>query len=282
MSTKSFRSYNLYSKKEYILSNEIVESRWFSVTAVILYSVFIFETLRTFNLTFYGILELLLSYYLVDFFTGLVHAFFIDDVLNLNKDCTVKNDELHVHIVTGYSSLHHLFPDNWNDVKDPTMLKTYIFFYSPFLLLNIFLGSSFVSLTSWFVLLSGFSHKYSHMHSGRSKTKVELNPILKFLFDKSILLNSKIHIDHHSNPHKAYGLLSGHADLFTDAVIEFVCKLMNTENVDSFTKICDTLYAKTNCKNFIVHIRGDINGVIKVVRIKQNLFLIKENCNQSI
>jgi hypothetical protein len=260
-------------KKEFIFPDKIVDSRWFSVTAFILYSLFIFETIRIFNFTFHGILEVLAAYLFADFLTGLAHAFLIDDVLNLNKNCILKDRELYVHIGTGYSSLHHLVPDNWNDLRDSTILNTYIFFYSPFLLLNIFFGSSFVSLVSWFVLLSGFSHKYSHMHS-----KIELNPILKFLFDKSILLNSKIHIDHHSNPHKAYGLLSGHADFFTDAVVEFVCKLMNTENIDKFTKICDALYEETKCKEFFVHLHGDIKGVIKVVRIKQNLYLIKENC----
>jgi hypothetical protein len=218
------------------------------------------------------------SYLFADFLTGLAHAFLIDDVLDLFKDCTIKNDELHVHVVTGYSSLHHLLPDNWMDVRDSTIFKTYIVFYAPFLFLNVFFASSFVSLISWFTLISIFSHKYSHLHSGRNKAQVEFNPILKFLFDKSVLLNSRVHSEHHSSPHKAYGFLSGHADFFTDIIVKFVCKITNTENIDKFTKICDALYAKTEHTHFIIHVSGDIEGVIKVVRIKQNLYLIKENC----
>jgi hypothetical protein len=221
MPPKSFTSYNLYSKKEFIFPDKIVDSRWFSVTAFILYSLFIFETIRIFNFTFHGILEVLAAYLFADFLTGLAHAFLIDDVLDLFKDCTIENDELHVHVVTGYSSLHHLLPDNWMDVRDSTIIKTYIVLYAPFLFLNVFFASSFVSLISWFTLISIFSHKYSHLHSGRNKAKVEFNPILKFLFDKSVLLNSRVHSEHHSSPHKAYGFLSGHADFFTDIMVKF-------------------------------------------------------------
>ena len=143
-----FKDKNLYSKKEWLFSDKIIFTANF-FTPIILFVLLFYLCKSIVNIKYNKIITipiiLIISLYIADLLSACIHCFYIDNSYRYNK---FKFEDTHMIINTeyGYASCHHIFPSNWKDIKDSTLLSTTIILSTiPIILVIFFINNSVIN-----------------------------------------------------------------------------------------------------------------------------------------
>ena len=153
---------NLNFDKKWLLSNFYCNKYTFYFWSLILF-IFILNNLTYLNLfNFINIIYFFVGIYLADLVSGIIHAFYVDNVLNLFKPrVIIKKDICELYAVSCYASFHHLFPENWSYVPDLHIFTTTCYLLSIPIFLGCFLK---FGIGFYFTLFAVFSVFFTSMH----------------------------------------------------------------------------------------------------------------------
>lgn len=267
----SFTSKNLYSKKEWLLPNKIVFFASF-ITPLIILILFIDlykNTLLIKNNKWIIITILLItSSYIADFISAYAHCYYIDNSYRYKK-FEIKNNYMIINTDYGYASCHHIFPSNWKDIKDSTIINTtIILLVVPFLIVYFLITNPMIKILCYFLILfiivTPISHKYSHEKLHNRYTPF----IVDFLIEHGIFLYPKKHQKHHIENNYNWGLLNGSSDLLFNFIVNNMCY---------YLKKCPTeemIYNGKLLNSDIINIKfvGDIEGTLQC-KLVDNLYV---------
>jgi hypothetical protein len=179
-------------------------------------------------------LEFALGLYLADLLSGTIHGAVLDRLLLPNEDLRWTSERtsspdageravvhaLHVRMAFGLTSNHHLFPRNYEDVSEATMLAHTMLLATGLSALKTCFGSSMVNGLMVGTTLAPLAHKWAHLrrHHGRDALP---HPLVGALQDVGVLLRSDAHAEHHRHfGGKSLGLLNGWSDPVTDVLAD--------------------------------------------------------------
>ena len=264
----TFKESNLYSKKDWILPNHIVF--YLNFLTPFIFAAIFFDIYRSYNGLKHKLLLLVIIYVgfmTADYISAFTHCFYIDDSYS-QKDYPVEDGYLVVDVLYGYASLHHIFPSNWKDIPDLTIVTSTLFgFIIPFLLIY-FIRDIPIKLTSYFIflflILSPISHKYAHEKLHKRETPF----IIDILSEYGILLSPKNHQKHHIENNYNWSFLSGKTDPIFNILTKTLCEKY---------KKCPQEESTKNMKNhFVDKVKlkfvGDVEGTLEC-RIQGNLIV---------
>ena len=275
----SFTDSNLFSKKQWIFPDKFVYYMGFIIPFVLL--IVFYDILRSIvSSTKYKfsiiiiILVYLFSHFISDLITAIVHCFYVDNSFS-NKIYEIKDDYLIINTTVGYASCHHVFPSNWKDIPDSTLvISTATIALIPFVLIFYFIKNPFVKLFWYFTFLllmfAVFTHKYAHekLH-GRY-----VPPVIDFLIEHGIILSPKKHQKHHIENNYNWALLNGLSDNFLNYIVQNICNIFKTNPIEDVQNNA-LLYLKSKQINDgIINIQfvGDIEGKFQC-KLDKNLFV---------
>lgn len=266
----SFKNYNLYSKKKYLFSDKYENKFCFIVfflNILILqkfYKKFKKEKKKN------KIILLLLSIYIADFISGLIHCYFID-----RKNTTYideKSKKVIFNVRTGYSSGHHLFPSNWIDIEDKVIFLHNFILTIPLHILNYTTkNNNLIYLISYQLSFFGNTHKYAHeKNHNRYVPK-----IIKILQKLKLSVSEKDHSLHHRYINKNFTLLNGLSNRFTNKFIDVLDKITKKKHYEDMIDICEK-YKKIYGNKIRIQFIGDIEGELDVY-LENNKFTVINN-----
>jgi len=267
----SFIDKKLYSKKEWLLPNNILFFISFITPIIILFLFFdLYKNtlLIKYNKLILITILLITSIYIADFISAYAHCYYIDNSYRYKK-FDIKDNYMIINTNYGYASCHHIFPSNWKDIKDSTIINTTIFLLIvPFLIVYFFINNPIIKILCYFIFLflivTPISHKYSH-----EKLHHRYSPfIVDFLIKYGIFLYPKKHENHHIENNYNWGLLNGISDLLFNFIINNMCY---------YNKQCPTeemIYNGKLLNTDIINIRfvGDIEGTLQC-KLVDNLYV---------
>lgn len=275
-----FTDKKLYSKKEFFFPDDVVFASLFIapfIIALLFAQIYLVTTTIVKKNTFGPAVVILvvgfiMGFYVADLFTAVYHCVFIDDSYRYNQD-DIRDGHLIVNTTVGYGSAHHIFPSNWKDIRDSTILMTgLLVFVIPIVLLCFFPNNGiklFFLFTIAFLILCPFTHKYAHekLH-GR-----HVPWILDVLFTCGMFLNHKKHQKHHIENNYNWSLLSGVSDSLFDLIVHGICDIFNKCPREDRVYNAQ-LYKQRFKDDDIIKIQfvGDIEGRLEC-RLKDNLFI---------
>lgn len=266
-----FSENGLISKKEWLLPNPVVQ--YGHLLVPFYFGVIFFELYRNIFKgkkppSFWTVMLLFLtSFFVIDFLSALIHCVYIDSSYSRNN--YVHNGVMFVNTKYGYSSCHHIFPSNWKDISDLTIITTMIYFSSiPLLFISYFVKNLYFKIFMMFLFLISIimpiSHKYSHekLH-GRY-----VPPIINELIDLKILLSSKGHQKHHIENNYNWALLNGISNGLFNSIVYGLDKIFGIVPME------ESVYnaKKINTKIFKIQFYGDIEGTLDC-SLHENLFV---------
>jgi hypothetical protein len=275
-----FTEKNLYAKKEFYFSDTVIFVGMFIAPLIMAFLILqIHLTIITIlkkNKSGLAVLKLFISivlgFFIADLFTAICHCVWIDDSYRYNVD-KIIDGHLVVETKLGYASCHHIFPSNWKDVKDSTIIVTGLLMFAiPIMLLHFIPNNSLklvICSLILFLLICPFTHKYAHekLH-GR-----HVPWILDVFFRCGLFLDHKKHQKHHIENNYNWSLLSGVSDNVFDFVVHSICNyLLKCPKED---RVYNAQLYKQHFKNTdIIKIKfvGDIEGRLDC-RLKDNLFI---------
>jgi len=271
----SFTDINLYSKKEWFFSNNLVFYMGFIVPFIV--CIFFYDIFRSYkkikkNKAITLIIIVGISYLLADFLSCGFHCFYVDSSYSRNK---YKKEDGYIIVDTkyGYGSCHHIFPSNWKDVKDSTILISVVIISTiPILSVLFMVKNPVIKITLYtiifFFIISFFIHKYTHekLH-GR-----DVPFFIDFFLENNLFLSPKNHQKHHIENNYNWSLFNGRTDSFFNFIIYFVCYYFNVCPIEETEYNVKSLERDDN--NNIVNIKfvGDIEGTLQCI-FKNNLFI---------
>jgi len=268
----SFNESNLFSKKEWLLQDSVVLYTQFLtpfILAIIVYDLFICSRkLKIYLLLIIGFTSLFTS----DLLTAYYHCFFIDNSFSYKK-FNVENNHIVINTHYGYASCHHIFPSNWKDVKDTTILNTSLVLACiPVVFIFIFISNCIVKIWLYliiiFIILSVFSHKYSHekLHNRKVPGWIEV------LLNCNLLLSPKKHQMHHIENNYNWALLNGMSDWIFNEIIRMITYFYGILPIE------EQVYNANMCEDEIINIKfvGDIEGTLQC-KLHNNLLVM---CDQ--
>ena len=259
----TFKESNLYSKKDWLLPNHIVY--YLNFLTPFVFAAIFFDMYRSFILIKHKLLILVIIYVgfmAADYISAFTHCFYIDDSYS-QKECAVEDGYLIVDVNYGYASLHHIFPSNWKDIPDRTILTTILFGFIIPLIVVYFIRDIPIKLTTYFIILfltlSPFAHKYAHEKLHNRETPF----IIDKLSEYGILLSPKNHQKHHIENNYNWSFLSGKTYEIIILLTKKLCKY----------KKCPEEYNIKNMKQFDkvkLKFVGDVEGTLEC-RLQGNL-----------
>ena len=274
----SFTDSNLFSKKKWLFPDNFVYYMGFIIPFVLL--IVFYDMIKSIVSTKYKfsiiiiIIIYLFSHFVSDLITAIAHCCFIDNSFS-DKIYQVKDDRLIVNTKVGYASCHHIFPSNWKDISDSTLLiSVTILALIPIILNFYFIKNSLIKLFFYFTILllmfSVFTHKYAHekLHGRYVPSGID------FLLEHELFLSPKTHQKHHIENNYNWALLNGLSDNFLNYIVQNICNIFKTKPMED-TQNNSLLYL--NNKQFndgIINIQfvGDIEGTFKC-KLDKNLFV---------
>ena len=164
------------------------------------------------NKTFQIILQIILGFYLVEFFGGMLH-WFEDSYLNYCTNIPILSD------IVKANELHHFFPRSilyysyFENIKVTLyiiivlFIICFIFFKSTMIKYKYLFGSLF-----FFSLCINIIHKYSHMRD------CELPYIIRKLQKNNIIMSHEEHSIHHRNAADKYFVMNKYTNTFFDKI----------------------------------------------------------------
>lgn len=268
----TFKEYNLHSKKEWLLSDDFI--RFLNPFTYIILLIFLcFFTECVMKIKSYYMIPsiILLSYIIADIVAIAVHCFIIDGSYS-PKNRKFIDDHLIVDTKTGYASCHHIFPSNWHDIPDSTLITTSFFLLLlPMLLLYYNLKTKYeikflLITTAIFICCIPLTHKYSHERLHDRDTP----EFMKLLQNYGIVISPQKHQKHHVDNNYNWSLFSGHLDFIFDSIVSGICNIFNECPIEDVQESVEKLQIKDGD---IIKIRfiGDIEGSITCM-YKKGLF----------
>lgn len=271
----SFKDCNLHSKKNWLYSNDFVFYMGFITPFIALFLLFdVYNSFANIKKYKYILLVFIISitYIISDLITAFFHCYFIDNSFS-EKKYKIEDGHIVINTTNGYASCHHIFPSNWKDVSDYTILITALSISCiPILLTYFCIHNLVVKLFIYFMILffifAVYIHKYSHEKIHNRYVPYCIN----ILLEKNIFLSPKKHQKHHIENNYNWSLLNGSSDDFFNSIIYNLCY---------YLKKCPIEESVNNAKNYInenngniVNIKfvGDIEGVLKC-KLYNNLFI---------
>jgi hypothetical protein len=265
----SFKDKGLFSKKEWIFSNNFVYiSSLFVPIILFILSYDLFLAIN--KITNYIILGglFIAGFYVADLITAIFHCYYVDSAFTYTK-YPIKDNQIIIDTTYGYSSCHHIFPSNWKDISDLTLFTTVVILYTiPIFIVRYIVTNPtlkiFLYSTILFILTCPFAHKYAH-----EKLHNRYVPwFINMLSSNYIFLSPKNHQKHHKQGIYNWSLFNGISDPLFDMIIYSICKLTGKCPMEEST------YNATLQNSDILNIRcvGDIEGTMQC-RFKDNLFV---------
>jgi hypothetical protein len=273
-----FKDQGLYSKKQWLFSDKLVGNVGFIAIFVwVLLLLDIFETiLNCKNIQFVTlkiVAAFAISYFIADVLTAITHCYFIDNSYSKKTYDVSEDGYLIIDTHVGYASCHHIFPSNWKDITDTTLLITMtILMLVPILITCFCVKNPVFKIFLYFLILQLFFSLFTHKYAHEKLHKRYVPAFIDFLLEKGIYLSPKKHQTHHIQNNYNWSLLNGSGDTFVDTAVRWLCSSYNKCPVEE--RQYNTMkYMKDQNKN-IVKIRfvGDIEGTFQC-RLEKNLFV---------
>jgi hypothetical protein len=267
----SYKNVGLYSKKELIFDNELCD---ILIYILPFYLYFLFYTIYKYakNIKIKNLIFIIFfSFILSDLVSAMIHCYFSDRSFYENQ-LKIEDDYLVIDTNSGYSSNHHMFPSNWKDISDLTIITSTLTIITPLLMLTLFFINSnelglILSINIGMIVLIPIIHKYCHeKHHDRY-----VPPVLDFLYDNKIILQHNKHSRHHLENIYNWALINSSSDFILNNFIKIKCYLFNLCPDEEVLKNCKKYLEIYNTDVVKIKFVGDIEGKINV-KINGNLF----------
>jgi hypothetical protein len=265
MGLTCFTDFGLHSKRQWLLPDKFVEYASYLVPFFLLLIIIqLVARLKQVNLLL-SLGLIFVAFYIADLLSGIGHLVYIDGSYEDTK-YKMEGGRMVIPTNSGYASCHHVFPSNWKDVSDRTLITTIMFPSVVPIVASAFMRPAWSLLTiciTVFIMLAPFSHKYSH----EKLHKRHVPPAFNFLYEIGIFLNPKHHRKHHIENKYNWALFNGVSDPLLNCVVRNLC---NT------TRVCPNEVSIFNAKRFRDEVRlrfvGDIEGDF-TGHLKDNVFV---------
>ena len=261
----SFKNANLFSNKKYLYHDKYAK---YAEIPLIILNIFLLKDMynhsKKINIV-NKIICLLLSIIIADIITALFHCYYIDRQVLTKSDISMDktNKKIVINTTSGYSSGHHVFPSNWMDIDDRTIIRDVFIFLTPLFILNYFNPSDTSAFLNYAILyqlgISGITHKYAH-EKNHNRYVPETIKILQKL---GLSLSGKTHKIHHEKLKCNYSLLNGTSDEISNILIKKIDEMFNTNPYEEVIHLCKK-YVKKYGKDITIKFVGDIEGEIIV------------------
>ena len=267
----TYKNAGLYSKKEFIFDNTTSDYLKY-LLPLYLFILFylIYKYARNIKIKFLIIITIF-SFLVSDLNSAIIHCYFSDRSFFKNE-IKIKNNYLIINTNSGYSSNHHMFPSNWKDISDLTIISSIMTLTIPPLLLTLsFIKSNelglILTLNFGMITLMPIIHKYCHeKHHNRY-----VPPLLDFLYDCNIFLQPEKHSKHHFENIYNWSIVNGISDFILNNFIKIKCYLFNICPDEEVLKNCREYLNIFNTDVIKIKFVGDIEGKINV-KLDGNLF----------
>jgi hypothetical protein len=267
----SYNEVGLYSNKELMFNNDIM---YYSSYLIPLSIYTFYETIYKYSKnmkTIHLITTIIISLLLSDLNSAIIHCYFSDRSF-YNNELIIEDDYLIVDTNSGYSSNHHMFPSNWKDVSDITILSSIL----PLSIIPLILISSYIKSNALGLILTinlgmitmiPIIHKYCHeKHHNRY-----VPPILDYFYDIKLFLQPKNHSKHHYENTYNWALINGISDSILNSFVKLKCYLFDVCPDEEVLKNCRRYLEIYNTDIIKIKFVGDINGKLNV-KLHGNLF----------
>ena len=270
MELSSYTKSNLFSKKQYLFDDKYVK---YAEIPLHILNIFLLRDLynRSKNINIVNkIICILLSLFIADVITALYHCYYIDRQVN-KRDVSMDktNKKIVINTRYGYSSGHHIFPSNWTDIDDRTIIRDIFICLTPLFILNYFnpsdAGAFLIYAILYQLCIAVVTHKYAHE---RNHNRYVPGPI-KILQDIGLSLSGKKHKIHHEQLECNYSLLNGLSDEFSNILIKKIDEMFNIEPYEEIIHLCKK-YVKKYGEDITIKFVGDIEGEI-IVNLDGNI-----------
>ena len=266
-----FKDKGLHSKKEWIFPDTLVAVYTLFVPLLLLLVFYdLFKAIGTLKRYAYIILAglFIAGFWIADLITAAFHCYYVDSAFTYTK-YPIVDGRIEINTKYGYSSCHHIFPSNWKDISDLTLLTTVVMLYTvPMLLVYFLVADPTLKILFYTIILCiltcPFAHKYAH-----EKLHGRYVPgIVDLLSTHSIFLSPQDHSKHHKQGLYNWSLFNGISDPVFDACIYAMCKITGKCPMEEST------YNASIQPSDILRIRfvGDIEGDLDC-QFKDNLFV---------
>lgn len=267
----SYKNIGLYSKKEFIFDDIICNNLKYLLP---LYIFILFNTIYKYaiNIKIRNlILIIFFSFISSDFVSAIIHCYFSDRSYFKNE-LVINDDYLIINTDSGYSSNHHMFPSNWKDISDLTIITSIMTItIPPLILTSLFIRSNelglILTLNLGMVTLMPIIHKYCHeKHHNRY-----VPPLLDYFYDSKIFLQPNKHSTHHFENIYNWSIINGISDFILNNFIKLKCYFFNMCPDEEVLKNCKKYLEIYNTDTVRIKFVGDIEGKINV-KLNGNLF----------
>jgi hypothetical protein len=165
-----------------------------------------------------------------------------------------------------------MFPSNWKDVSDLTIIASIMTItIPPLILTSLFIQSNelglILILNLGMVTLMPIIHKYCHeKHHNRY-----VPPLLDYFYDSKIFLQPSKHSKHHFENIYNWSIVNGISDFILNNFIKLKCYFFNMCPDEEVLKNCKKYLEIYNTDTVRIKFVGDIEGKINV-KLDGNLF----------
>ena len=165
-----------------------------------------------------------------------------------------------------------MFPSNWKDISDITIISSFMTYTIPFLILTcLYIKSNILGLiiilNLGMVTIMPLVHKYCHeKHHNRY-----VPPILDYLYDNKILFQPIDHSKHHFKNIYNWAIINGKSDFILNNFVKLKCYLFDVCPDEEVIKNCRKYLKMFNTDIIKIKFVGDINGKLNV-KLDGNLF----------
>jgi len=267
----SYKNLGLYSKKEFIFDDIICDNLKYLLP---LYLFILFYTIYKYakNIKIKNLIYIIIfSFISSDLASAIIHCY-ISDRSYFKNEIEIKDDYLIIETNSGYSSNHHMFPSNWKDVPDLTIItSTMTIIIPPLILTSLFIKSNELGLISalnfGMIIMMPIIHKYCHeKHHNRY-----VPPLLDFFYDTKIILQPSKHSTHHFENIYNWSIINSLSDFILNNFIKIKCYFFNMCPDEEVLKNCKEYLKIYNTDIVRIKFVGDIEGKINV-KLNGNLF----------
>jgi hypothetical protein len=165
-----------------------------------------------------------------------------------------------------------MFPSNWKDIPNITIISSFTTYTIPFLILTcLYIKSNIlgliITLNLGMVTIMPLVHKYCHeKHHNRY-----VPPILDYLYDNNILFQPINHSKHHFENIYNWAIINGKSDFILNNFVKLKCYLFDICPDEEVIKNCRKYLKMFNTDVIKIKFVGDINGKLNV-KLDGNLF----------
>ena len=278
----TFTQAGLYSKKQWILPTGLISLlKLLAPLMVLVILVPLVAHISSMKGRFFWprlALMFVAAVFFADLFSTFLHITFVDNAYSNAEFVTDDEGYMVIPVMYGYSSCHHYFPSNWQDVDDSTAMLTIIFlllFFIPLIEFLVLNTDTKVFLYIWYVflILTPVSHKYMHeRHHDRY-----IPWYFDCMYQCGLFLKPDRHVKHHENDVYDWGLLNGISDPIFNWWIRFYCNWLGMCPIELMSENYKKYEQKMETDLVKMRFVGDIQGKIVCKRDGTRFILVEPN-----